>query len=917
MDKDSKMPLRQKALLGILLLSGILAVTTKAFLLAALLAMLAGAVGLVLLRAAERSEGQLQQLIQAIHAVSETRDLDMRVPTGGSAAFSALGEAINQMLQSLGVSRQELRNREKVLQETLEKLQQHIEARTQELSATNQALLVEVADHRHTAKALQQQRDQAQQVLDTAGVLFVALDKPGRVTLINRKGCEILGYQDSELLGRDWFETCLPSRVRHNVWVAFEQLLAGQIETAEDLENAVLTKSGEERMLAFHAALLRDEAGEILGVLASGEDITERRRMEEALRAGEEQLRTLINAMPDVVCLKDGEGRWVEANDYYLRLFDLQDLPYKGKTCRELAALSERYRAVYLYCIDNDERTWQSGTANRSETSLPQANAPPMIFDVIRVPLFHPDGGRKGLVMVGRDITARKSAEQDRVLLSRAVEQVNESIIITDADGIIRYVNAAFEALSGFPRDRILGANPHEIKVSTDLSDPATELWDALNHEQSWTGYIRHRKSSGQVCEIEATVSPILHESGFVNSYVTVMRDVTNEVRLERQLRQVQKMEAIGTLAGGIAHDFNNILTPIIIYSEMALYDLPEDNSLRYPLEQIIQASNRAKDLVKQILAFSRQDEQELRPMRVSTIVKEALRLLRASIPTTIEIRQTIPVEVGSILADPVQIHQILMNLCTNAAHAMRTKGGVLGITLEDVTLDPETSASLGDIKAGSYVRLMVSDTGHGMTSDVLERVFDPYFTTKKQGEGTGMGLAVVHGIVKRHRGAIAIRSEPDAGTVVQVYFPRIDAPTSLTVEGRLPYPRGHEHILFVDDETSLVAMAKHMLERLGYRVTAQTSSREALESFSSQPESYDLVITDLTMPTMTGLDLSREILRVRSDVPIIMCTGFSELITAEDAKAIGIRELIVKPIHTRQIAETIRRLLDQTSQNP
>jgi len=376
-------------------------------------------------------------------------------------------------------------------------------------------------------------------------------------------------------------------------------------------------------------------------------------------------------------------------------------------------------------------------------------------------------------------------------------------------------------------------------------------------------------------------------------------------------------MEAIGTLAGGIAHDFNNILTPIIIYSEMALYDLPEDNSLRYPLEQIIQASNRAKDLVKQILAFSRQDEQELRPMRVSTIVKEALRLLRASIPTTIEIRQTIPVEVGSILADPVQIHQILMNLCTNAAHAMRTRGGVLGITLEDVTLDPETSASLGDIKAGSYVRLMVSDTGHGMTSDVLERVFDPYFTTKKQGEGTGMGLAVVHGIVKRHRGAIAIRSEPDAGTVVQVYFPRIDAPTSLTVEGRLPYPRGHEHILFVDDETSLVAMAKHMLERLGYRVTAQTSSREALESFSSQPESYDLVITDLTMPTMTGLDLSREILRVRSDVPIIMCTGFSELITAEDAKAIGIRELIVKPIHTRQIAETIRRLLDQSSQNP
>ncbi|HBZ56989.1 MAG TPA: hybrid sensor histidine kinase/response regulator, partial [Syntrophobacteraceae bacterium] len=232
-----------------------------------------------------------------------------------------------------------------------------------------------------------------------------------------------------------------------------------------------------------------------------------------------------------------------------------------------------------------------------------------------------------------------------------------------------------------------------------------------------------------------------------------------------------------------------------------------------------------------------------------------------------------------------------------------------------DVVLDPETSASLGDIEPGTYVRLMVSDSGHGMAPEVLERVFEPYFTTKKQGEGTGMGLAVVHGIVKRHRGAIAIHSEPDKGTIVEIYLPRIDAPTAPLEEGRIPYPRGHEHILFVDDESSLVAMAQHMLERLGYQVTVQTSSLGALEAFRSHPQDFDLIITDLTMPNMTGLDLTREILKERPEIPVIMCTGFSELLTPEDAKAIGIRELIMKPIHTRQIAQTIRRLLDQTNQ--
>jgi PAS domain S-box-containing protein len=395
--------------------------------------------------------------------------------------------------------------------------------------------------------------------------------------------------------------------------------------------------------------------------------------------------------------------------------------------------------------------------------------------------------------------------------------------------------------------------------------------------------------------------------------------DITGKKKAEQeqeklldQLREAQKIEAIGTLAGGIAHDFNNILAAIIGYTELTMDEIPGENTAFANMKEVLRAGNRAKNLIKQILAFSRQGTRERKPLRIDIVIKEALKLLRATIPTTIQIRENIAPDPGTILADPTQIHQVMMNLGTNAYHAMRDDGGILGVTLKPV----ETAA--GDViqgiemLPGKYIELEISDTGHGMNRAVLARIFDPYFTTKKKGEGTGLGLAVVHGIVKSHNGYITASSKPGTGTRFRIYLPCIDSYEDKTeIITAEPIPGGREHILFVDDEEPLVHMSRETLEKLGYRVTARTSSREALQAFQKQPGIFDLVITDMTMPQMTGVQLARKLVEIKPGIPIILITGFSEAIDENKARKLGFREYVMKPILTRELAKTIRKVLD------
>ena len=381
---------------------------------------------------------------------------------------------------------------------------------------------------------------------------------------------------------------------------------------------------------------------------------------------------------------------------------------------------------------------------------------------------------------------------------------------------------------------------------------------------------------------------------------------------LEEHLRYTKKMEAIGTLAGGIAHDFNNILAAIMGYTELASLNASNSDLLKGDLNDIIKASNRAKDLTKQILLFSHQTEQKQKPIKIELIVKEVLKMMRASLPATIEMRQNIKTGLAPILSDSTEIHRILMNLCANAAHAMQKKGGgVLEVTLSDIEIDKKTAAQNLDLNPGPYQILTISDTGYGMDNSVIERIFDPFFTTKKYGEGTGMGLAVTHGIVKSCGGAITVSSEVGKGTTFKVFFPAIESEIAVESEHCESVPHGKERILFVDDETAIVTSGRQLLESLGYKVIAKTNGIEALETFKEQPNNFDIVITDMIMPKMTGKDLSKEILAIRPDIPIIICTGFSEVISEKKAKAIGIREFIMKPVLRKDMAKIIRRVLE------
>ncbi|MEE8397871.1 MAG: response regulator, partial [Desulfobacterales bacterium] len=387
--------------------------------------------------------------------------------------------------------------------------------------------------------------------------------------------------------------------------------------------------------------------------------------------------------------------------------------------------------------------------------------------------------------------------------------------------------------------------------------------------------------------------------------------DITERKRLEAQLQQSLKMEAVGTLSGGIAHDFNNILGIIVGNTEMALIDTPEASPAHENLSEIREASMRARDIVKQILAFSRQKEQALSPIELGPTIVESLRLMRSIIPTTVEIKQNISSNTGVVSGDPSQINQILLNLCTNASHAMKDAGGILEVSLENITLGSAASSAFSDLAPGDYVKLSVCDNGHGIAPGKIDRIFDPYFTTKAVGEGTGMGLSVIHGIVTNHGGAIAVNSKVGKGTTFDVLFPIVSQTLESESGAQDSVAGGNESILLVDDEPAMVKVYQSLLERLGYTVAVRTSSVEALEAFKAQPDKYDVIITDQTMPHLTGQMLSAEVMGIRPDIPVILCTGHSDLVDEDRAGEMGISAFVMKPISMGDIAKTIRGVLD------
>jgi PAS domain S-box-containing protein len=501
----------------------------------------------------------------------------------------------------------------------------------------------------------------------------------------------------------------------------------------------------------------------------------------------------------------------------------------------------------------------------------------------------------------------RESEERYRDLF----EHANDLIYTHDLAGHFTSINRMGEQTTGYTRDEVLRMNLLALVAPEHQALARQLLASHCGGTLSNTYELDIVAKSGRRVTLEVSTR-LTSRAGHPLEVQGMARNITERHLLEAQLRQAQKMEAIGTLASGIAHDFNNILAAILGYSELTLAVVPPASRAWQHLQRVLAAGVRAKELVQQILIFSRQTEQARQPLQLAPLVAEALVLLRAALPATIELRQELADNLSTVVADPTQIHQVLLNLCTNAAHAMRDTGGVLTVGLDTYESVANMPAGAPCLPPGSYVRLTVQDTGHGMPQALLERIFEPFFTTKDVGEGTGLGLAVVHGIIVNHGGTIQVDSAPGHGTTFTVYLPRSDqvtAPAGLPPEA---VPTGHECILFVDDEDMLARLGQAALERLGYEVVVCTSGREALNTFQAAPERFALVITDHMMPRMTGVDLTHALRRIRPALPIILYTGSRDFITAEKARALGIDAFCMKPLLLPDLGRLVRQVLEQ-----
>jgi PAS domain S-box-containing protein len=518
--------------------------------------------------------------------------------------------------------------------------------------------------------------------------------------------------------------------------------------------------------------------------------------------------------------------------------------------------------------------------------------------------------------VLARTLELKESAQR----LSIHVEKTPLGVIEWDPDFKVVQWNKAAEKIFGYSKEEVLGETGLELIVPEEARFLVQLVWDELITGRGGNlSTNENLTKNGEIITCEWYNTILVDDNDNVISVASLVHDITEKTRfekekniLERQLHQSQKMEAVGTLAGGIAHDFNNILGIILGYSDLLKSDLSLNLETNEQIDEIVKAGNRAKDLVNQILAFSREQKDEIIPIQPDLVIIEALKMLRSSIPTTIKIVKNVP-KSGYIMGDPTQLHQIMMNLCTNAYHSMRETGGILNVTLTPVELENSDTKVLSlNLSEGLYLKIEIIDTGHGIDKATQQRIFDPYFTTKKKGEGTGLGLSVVHGIVKNFGGDISVYSEPGKGTTFQIYFPQVTSEVEIKeTKAVAPNPTGDEHILIVDDENPIVEIEKQILESLGYHVSACTSSGQALHLFQNRPEEIKLVVTDMNMPGMNGIKLVENLRCIRPNLPVILCSGFSELINEEKTKLIENLRYLKKPVLKRDFAIAVREMLD------
>jgi PAS domain S-box-containing protein len=733
------------------------------------------------------------------------------------------------------------------------------------------------------------------------GMAHIAPD--GRLLRVNQQFCDILGYTRQEMEGLTIRETTHPDDLGRDL-DHMRQLLAGKNPTCSR-EKRYVHKDHSVVYVRVSLSVLQKSTGQPKYLVSVVQDLAGQRRVKQEAKRLQERFAGIYHSSRDGVSFATLGGILVDVNEAFCQLvgYSKEEL-IASKTYEDLTP--EEYRPfvrsqVKSLITTGAPQEYEKIYLRKDGRGIPVEVTTFLVRDTEDRPL--------GIAAISKDITERQKAmaalEKSEKRYRLVVDNMADLLVKIDVEGRFLFVSPSYCELFGKGEEELLGNKFMPLVHEEDREATAMAMEALLRPPHK--AYMEQRALTKKGWRWLAwSDKAVLDEHHNVVAVVGVGRDITQAKDLERKLQQAQKMEAIGTLAGGIAHDFNNLLSAIMGYAEMAKEDAANEALVRHDVGEVLKAGTRARDLVKQILTFSRQSEHELRPLQVKPIVKEALKLLRASLPTTIEIRQDIRSE-AIVMADPTQVHQILMNLCTNAGYAMQEEGGILEVRLTDTELDAQYTGVL----PGSYLELTVRDTGTGMDVSTMKQMFDPYFTTKEKGQGTGLGLSVVHGIVTSCGGAIRVYSEVGKGSIFHVYLPVKEGVEKGEDVVEESLPLGTERILFIDDEPFMVNLQKRALESLGYSVVARTSSLEALEAFRAAPERFDLVITDMTMPHMTGEKLAREMIKIRSDIPVILCSGFSPNMTEQKAKALGIRAFVAKPLLKRDLAMTIREVLD------
>ncbi len=777
----------------------------------------------------------------------------------------------------------------------------------------------DITEQKRANEALRASEEKYRELVQHANSIILRFDIQGRITFFNEFAQSFFGFTETEILNRNVIGSIVPETESsgRDLSAMIKDIVQNPMRYLHN-ENENIKKNGERVWIAWTNKAILDPNRDVSEILSVGMDVTDRRRATQALREREATLQSIFRAAPTGIGM---------TTNRILRRVNHRLCEMVGYTSDELVGQSARI----LY-PDEKEYDWvgenkyaqirEKGTGT-VETRWQHKDG--SIIDVLlsSTPIDAADPS-KGVTFTALDITARKQALEAVRLSEEKFSKAFQAgpvwvSITTLEEGRLLEVNDTFSKISGFTRSEAIGRTSFDLGFWLDPAKDRERAIQKFREDGSFRNLeMKMRFKDGKDHIMLWSADPIEFEGQ--KCLINVLTEITEQRMmeaekegLETRLRQAQKMEAIGTLAGGIAHDFNNILAAVIGYTELVLNDVEEVTDQYRNLQEVLRAAERAKNLVKQILAFSRQVEQDRKPVQVRRIAREAIKFLRATLPTTIDIKQDMQSS-SLVIADPTQLHQVIMNLCTNAGHAMEKKGGVLEVKLVDVQLEAYFTAKHPGLKPGAYLELSVRDSGHGMPTHVMDRIFDPFFTTKAKGRGTGMGLSVVHGIVGSYNGAITVSSEPDVGSTFKIYLPAVERRLGKQIRSEAPIATGAERILFVDDEPALVNIGKLTLESLGYEVTARTSSIEALELFKAKQHEFDLVITDMTMPSLAGDELASEIIRISPETPVILCTGYSSRITQQQAKEMGIRAFISKPVLKKDMAETTRNVLDGKS---